>query len=52
MVAAASERSKIVDAFATDESLTMRLSSLIEQLEVCQKSLSAYLEAKRADFPR
>jgi hypothetical protein len=52
MVAAASECSKIVQAFTADEKLTVKLTSLVEQLESCQKSLAAYLESKRIVFPR
>ena len=41
-----------VVASCTSELLRTMLPTLLEQLEMCQKSLTAYLETKRAEFPR
>ncbi|DBA69380.1 TPA: Dynein gamma chain, flagellar outer arm [Trebouxia sp. C0005] len=41
----------VATCFGNDMMKTM-LPHLLEQLELCQKSLSAYLETKRAEFPR
>lgn len=42
---------QVLDACTADGRLDL-LKSLSEQLEICQKSLSEYLDTKRCAFPR
>ena len=52
IVSLASEVKNVVATCIGSDLLKSLLPHLMEQLEFCQKSLSAYLEAKRAEFPR
>ncbi|KIZ06068.1 Dynein gamma chain, flagellar outer arm [Monoraphidium neglectum] len=52
IVTAAMETQNVVAVCAGGELMKNMLPHLLEQLELCQKSLSAYLETKRAEFPR
>ena len=51
-MAGAVETRNVVAVCCHNELLRTMLPTLLEQLEMCQKSLTAYLETKRAEFPR
>jgi hypothetical protein len=52
IVTSAIETQNVVVTCAGSELMKNMLPHLLEQLELCQKSLSVYLETKRAEFPR
>lgn len=52
IVSFASETRNVIAVCVSSDMLRSLLPTLLEQLELCQKSLTAYLETKRAEFPR
>eukprot|EP00230_Micromonas_polaris_P000498 CAMPEP_0119208236 /NCGR_PEP_ID=MMETSP1327-20130426/486_1 /TAXON_ID=38833 /ORGANISM="Micromonas pusilla, Strain RCC2306" /LENGTH=4554 /DNA_ID=CAMNT_0007204705 /DNA_START=159 /DNA_END=13823 /DNA_ORIENTATION=- len=51
-VASAVDEPNVISVCYTSETLQHTLPHLTEQLELCQKSLTAFLDTKRAEFPR
>ncbi|XP_051153326.1 dynein axonemal heavy chain 8 isoform X1 [Leptopilina boulardi] len=48
----AHDKLNAIETCTGDETMSVMLSFLMDQLESCQKSLSGYLETKRVIFPR
>ncbi|CAF1018411.1 unnamed protein product, partial [Didymodactylos carnosus] len=52
LISKAKENSNVLLCCTSDETLLPLLNNMLEQLELCQKSLAGYLETKRGVFPR